>query len=336
MNSEPTGQSAALRQKRPIARVVLPLIISAGIFLILLRFLDSDKLLQAIRRVSLPWYLLSLGIACLSQAVDASRLSLIVRGYAHISTWRVLASRFSGFFYQFFLPGGTGGFAVRWYKINRHAQAPAQVLIAMLYDRILLAFSFTLIGGLALLLDFPFRSNPLAHAALIAYTIVFSTYAVMFWAVIDFRFFKLVAALPLPGFIRRHLAKLEPTVRTATEFPIGLKLLLLGGATTQVILRCIGLALIMKAIGFSLPWLTTIWIRCLVFCVMLIPISFSGLGTRDVLLVTILEPYGVEPEMAIVVATLMFGVFVFFAMLGGIVELFSHQPSSKADVLEGT
>ncbi len=330
MNAEPTGQAATLRPKQSRLRLVLPLVSSAGIFLILFRFLDSDKLLQSIARVSLPWYLLSLCMACLSQVVDASRLSMIVRGYVHVSTWHILASRFSGFFYQFFLPGGAGGFAVRWYKINRQARAPGQILIAMLYDRMLLAFSFTLVGVLALLLDFPFRSNPLAHAALMAYVTVLSPFAVMFWAINDFRFYRFILSLPLPGFIRRHLTRIEPTVRTATEFPIGRKLLLFGGAVIQIILRCIALALILKAIGAPLPWLPTIWIRCLVFCVMLIPVSFSGLGTRDVLLVSMLQPYGIEPEMAVVVATLMFGVLLLFAGAGGVVELLLHTPSPKA------
>ncbi len=327
MTSDPTPQPIEPPKSKSRLRLILSVAISAGILLILFRFLDSDRLLQAIGRVSLPWYLLALVFACMSQVIDASRLTMIVRGYARLTVWQVLATRFSGFFYQFFLPGGTGGFAVRWYKMNRYAQAPASVLMAMLYDRILLAFSFAFIGGLALLIDAPFDSHPFAGAALMAYGVVFGIYAALFWAINDVRFFKFVTALPMPRLIRRSLDKLEPTVRTAAEIPVGRKLAFSVVAIVQITLRCITLAFIMKAIGVSLPWLPLVWIRCLVFCVLLIPISFSGLGTRDAVLVTMLKPYGIPPEAAIVIATLMFGVFFLLAIVGGVVELCSHQPS---------
>ena len=49
----------------------------------------------------------------------------------------------------------------------------------------------------------------------------------------------------------------------------------------------------------------------------MLPIAPSGLGTRDVALLTLLAPFGVQPEEAVALAMLMFASIVLSCPLGG-------------------
>lgn len=48
----------------------------------------------------------------------------------------------------------------------------------------------------------------------------------------------------------------------------------------------------------------------------LVPIAPSGLGTRDAALLTLLAPYGVQGEQAVLLALLMFAIIIFSGILG--------------------
>jgi hypothetical protein len=75
------------------------------------------------------------------------------------------------------------------------------------------------------------------------------------------------------------------------------------------------------SLGIDISFLTMGWIRSVVTLVLMVPISISGLGVREGLLLWFLEPYRTTGGDTLALSFLVFSVTVLFVgVLGGFLE----------------
>ena len=70
------------------------------------------------------------------------------------------------------------------------------------------------------------------------------------------------------------------------------------------------------AMSLTIPFWTIAWVHALLVVIRQVPITISGLGVREGILIATLGPYGVEPERAFALGLLLFSNQVLFALVG--------------------
>jgi len=96
-----------------------------------------------------------------------------------------------------------------------------------------------------------------------------------------------------------------------------------------LVIVCFAQSLAM-VIGFS----TIAWIRSLINIVIMLPISFAGLGVREASFAVLMEPYGVVGSQAVALSLFLFIVYIVLALVGGLLELrnaFLPRQEDEAD-----
>jgi uncharacterized protein (TIRG00374 family) len=79
-----------------------------------------------------------------------------------------------------------------------------------------------------------------------------------------------------------------------------------------------------KAVFFNIPFLVYMIYVPIIFVLMMIPISVNGIGWREGLLLLFLKPWNITLEVLLSSSALFYAVVYSFALLGGIIYLFSN------------
>ena len=110
---------------------------------------------------------------------------------------------------------------------------------------------------------------------------------------------------------------MEPLVTPREVLPVlalSFAIQLVAATRAQVFLR---------ALGYSLPFLANLWIAPVLFFVLLLPVSFGGLGVREAAFILLYGLFGVPPEIALLVSFFnLFGILL-NSLIGGVVLLVS-------------
>ena len=88
------------------------------------------------------------------------------------------------------------------------------------------------------------------------------------------------------------------------------------------------------ALFLPLTYVTLAWVRTVVYLLVLLPVSFSGLGVREGAMLLLLGPYGIEPAHIVALSMLVFIAVLLHAAVGGVYEIadaFTHTRSRKRE-----
>jgi hypothetical protein len=85
-----------------------------------------------------------------------------------------------------------------------------------------------------------------------------------------------------------------------------------------------------QGMGLGLGLYAMGWIRSVIFILMLLPITVSGFGVREVSYVTFMGFYGVDPTKALAYGLLLFGIQVGLGLIGAVLDLRQGQRQGRA------
>ena len=279
------------------------------------------------------WLLAALFLTLISILLCGVRFWFLLRlQKIHLSLFRALHLTFTGFFFNLFLIGSTGGDAVRlYYLIRWFPDRKARSTLAILLDRI---FGVAVLFGLALVL-LPATASRLAQDpafAPLASAIPWLGPTGAFLLVLGFVVPGLLPNLPLPAKLPgRHvildlLHALRDTMHggwtTVGAVLIAITVHLFSFAAATLLARSLNLP-----IDYALAGL----ILLLVFSAAALPISVSGHGVREGVMVFLFAHLGIsqDPESAIAYSLLIYGMGLFWSLLGGLAYLTLRSPDKK-------
>jgi len=266
------------------------------------------------------WLAAALGLVVVDRAFMAWRWVLLLRAVTSTptvslaTTVRVfLIASFTGAF----LPGGIGGDALRTIGIARHGVSTANAVASVAVDRLLGTVSVILMGVLGLWLvgrEIDPRLMPVA--ALTAVAAVLVTYGLLF----DSRLFTWLLA-------RTGLERLPTAHRLTHKFLVAVGQygrhhgVLAGVLTLSIMVQvlrtlqtwCLGLALGLTISGYW--YFATVPV---VVIIVLLPISFGGLGTGNAAFVALLGLAHVPADPAFTLSMLFLALGVFGNLPGGL------------------
>jgi uncharacterized protein (TIRG00374 family) len=202
-------------------------------------------------------------------------------------------------------PGQSGDFLKAWY-LRERGQPLAPVLFSILIDRLfdfLLMALLSLLGLMALLGQLPAQVQAPVEIATIACVaaIVLAIPALMARRTRDWLMTRASALAPTRARVtldrwRRQFATLD------LRAPVLLLLLLASACSATVTMT--RLWLLFRALEISIPILVVVGSAALISILQVLPISFSGVGVRDALLIPVLAAYGYGRDQALALSAL--------------------------------
>ena len=202
-------------------------------------------------------------------------------------------------------PGQSGDFLKAWY-LRERGQPLAPVLFSILIDRLfdfLVMALLSLLGLMALLGQLPAQVQAPVEIATIACVaaIVLAIPALMARRMRDWLMTRAGALAPTRARVtldrwRSQFATLD------LRAPVLLLLLLASACSATVTMT--RLWLLFRALEISIPILVVVGSAALISILQVLPISFSGVGVRDALLIPVLAAYGYGREQALALSAL--------------------------------
>lgn len=232
-------------------------------------------------------------------------------------------------FYSLFLPGRISSDIVKGYKLlNSNKNKKEEVFLSVLMDRGIGLFSTILLSAAILLFYADSRNILQINVHVLTMIIIFLIFVLIFLFNKDFEKVIMEKVKPImPDFIKKNnllnrvflAIKIHWQDKNVLFFAIILSILgQLGNIFTSY--------LICLSLGINLSFFT---LSVIMFCVtflLMIPISFSGLGVRDGALLFLMKIYSVEAEKAIAFSLLIFFLnILIYSIIGVVMELFFSQ-----------
>jgi hypothetical protein len=303
------------------------LAVAGGLLAVIFRYVPLEEVATQFTHVQTTPLMAALTVTVLGRVVSAVQFKYLTDiQHMRVSLSRIFYINTVTAFYQLFLPGYISGGAIRWYKLAESAdnadKALSAILVARLFDS-LVAFIWML---------------TLFAADTVAWGSGVSAAMKLFAGVL------IAVALAgsgvkylqrLGAFLHRRVAgidcersgKVAGAIGGAARLLLNFNWLTTPQVAATVLLLSVyhflgALAWFYLAMGLDIdiPLLSLIWIRIVIYLAMLIPITFSGLGVREGLLVVLLAPLGIDAGSAVAFALLLLCLSIAVGVLGGVVE----------------
>lgn len=304
LGTVPSGQK--------LIKIMLRAAVSIGILSLLLWWLPTATLLNAIQSIPLPVWLLVFGGYIFGHIVSAFKWRLLLHAVkVDISPTEAVRAHGAGLFANLCLPSVVGGDFVRaGVVIRRHGQLE-RITLGSLADRLNDTFALVLIAGVAgLLVPDSLELDVGSLLAIVASLLLAAVLA----AVVFIRYIPLKV---LPGFLVAKVSKFRTALSSLVAAPhIALATLLL-----SVVIQSGFIALnivIAEAIGISVSPYLWFFAWPLAKLIALAPVSLGGIGVREAALSAILAPFGVEAALAVAQGLSWQAVLIFSGLFAGI------------------
>ena len=281
----------------------------------------------ALREASIPWLLAALVVGSLSPLAASIRLWLLLRVQDRaVSLWRMAQLCMTGMFFNLFLPGSTGGDAVKFFYLLRGSEPRrrAGIIFAIVMDRLLGLLALIIMASVFLVLRYRWLTQTRDTTNLVnAFTVIIFGAGGLIALVFVVVQLRLVDRLPagMPG--RTKLIEVASAVQVYTRaWPTTL-----GG---------IGISFVGHSSFFFTYYFASNALRAgvsfvdmavllpIVNTILALPISMSGVGVREKLFTTLLGdlchvPAGQAATISVVGSI---GTVFFYGLVGGIFYLF--------------
>lgn len=280
--------------------LALRLVVTAGILFYLSRRIDMAASAHAVASVSLPHLGLVLALVGVDRALMVLRWVLLLRasdvGVSTAEAARIfLVSSFVGSF----LPAGLGADAVRTYGLTPYTRG-SEALASVTVDRLLGVLALAAMGVAGLIAWAPAQGGDWRVAAAVG--VLAAASLLMFWAdkavrwgVPDHRHDGPLArrVLRTTDAVSRYRNRRGVLVHVMA-WSIGVQLLRI----TQAYLLALGL-------GVNVPFAYLLLVMPVGLLMLLLPISVSGFGLPQGVMVWLLRPVGVPDPMSFALSTLI-------------------------------
>jgi uncharacterized protein (TIRG00374 family) len=297
---------------------LLKIVVTLGMAYWVFRAVEVEHLWDVLVNADWGWLLITLVLAFMGVVVRAKRWQILLDVFElDIPLLELVRMYFIGFFFNNLLPSGLGGDAVRMLELNKRTHRGSDTVTSVVVDRLMGLFGSVTLASLALI--FSWRTVPIEIA--VASVLVFLGIIFGGFVLLNKSLYNLLRRI---GLIRKitdikFVNGIFTSFQTYNLKAIGrsflagivLSLILIGMNVT------IGLALgIDTSLAYYLVFVP------LISLVLLLPITFAGLGTREAAYVFLFTQVGVSTEAALGLSLLYYSFGnIAPVLVGGIIYL---------------
>ena len=307
-----------------IILIILKILVSMVIILYLLHSIPLSKILEPLSSAKI-YYLLTVLLIIMPSIVYLSAIQMEIltkKQRLPIKRITIMQINLATGFYNLFLPGYLSGGAIRWYKLSAVVGKPTKALTSIVYNRLFNTLTTIFMGLLFWMLDAKARSNYFIGGSLLILFLGFLLLYLLGFSnrIFQFSDFLIKRSSFFPEFIKNKLAKLLDAANDFRDLSMQDLFYFLLLSFVCHVLGIFVFYLLAVSIDIDISFINLGWIRSVLLLVLLLPISFSGIGVRDGSLIVLLNQYSVLPEKAIALSLLLFARTVFIGLVGGVLE----------------
>ncbi len=306
--------------------------IAVSLALIAWIFHDGHKraqIIEALQAANLTWFLPGLAAFGLVLILQTQRWQLLLRAIGIRFTWlRAWQLVMVGMFFNFVLPGATGGDVVKiFYAMRESGPEKAGAFLSIVLDRVMGLLALALVSAVVVLWKFQaLMSTPIAQGLLAAIALILGGAVAVTTVAVMVAALHLENRLPARMPLRRGILDLAVATRLYAKSPVTL----LAAFALSVIVH----VLIFSTFYFSARAFLAALGLADIYSVMPIvntltslPISLQGVGVREQLFEHLLAGlYGTPAAIADLVSLGGYLITVIWSLVGGIVFML-YRPS---------
>ena len=298
---------------------ILKIVVSIGLLIFIFNSLDFRVFVSVISRANLWWLFAAFVMVMLGVVIRAFRWQILLNAIGvNVSINELTAIYLIGFLFNNLLPSGLGGDAIRMVELNRHSRRGSDAVTSVVVDRFLGLSALQAIALVTLVFNWGAIPAAVAYFTVIIFLAGLGVgfllinrplYLVLQEKIKLFRYFTQI----------KFIDKLFASFQSYPLWALGQSYLVSFGFNFSWITAnfCIGTAL--GAQATLAHYAVFVPITSLV---LVIPISFAGLGVREEAYRQLFGQVGVPGEIAVAMSLLIY-VFgnVFTGIIGGIIYL---------------
>jgi glycosyltransferase 2 family protein len=276
------------------------LAITVAILVYLASALDMRAATLAVLRVDLTYLAVVLLLVALDRAVMILRWVLLLRSSgSEIGVPAAARIFLISSFVGSFLPAGVGGDVARAYGLSRATRDSAEALASVAIDRVLGIVALLAMGVVGLLATATAVSDWRVAAG--AALLLTSSLAIL-WA--DRVLGALVPASMLGGHLAARLVSTGAALSRYRTRPLTLVHVFAWSIVVQL-LRLVQAYFLGLGVGILVPFRYYLVFMPVGFLMLLLPISVSGFGAPQAMIVWLMQPLGVADEQSFALSTLI-------------------------------
>lgn len=310
---------------------ILKIIVSVSLLVFIFSSLDRQAFLRIVGQASPGWLVAALVAVLAGVGLRAFRWQILLKALrVEVSLGEVTAIYFIGFLFNNLLPSGLGGDAIRMLELSKHTERGSDAVTSVVVDRFLGLSSLQAIALLALLFDWQAVPTSVAYFTVA----IFGASLVLGYLLINRPLYRMLQHRVKLFRRLTGIKQLHNLFESFQRYPLPA----LGKAYLVALLFNLSLIAMNMFIGIALGARASM-AQYAVFVpitslVLLIPISFAGLGVREEAYRQLFGQIGVPGEVAIAISLLVY-VFgnVFTGLIGGAIYLW-RSVRSVAQVVE--
>jgi len=268
--------------KKQALIAILKAIISGGLLYIVFRRAGTGNVISLLRDIDPLYMVIAISMYIFSQYISTLRWKMLLdKGF---STWRLFSFYIIGSFFNTFLPGLIGGDAVKAYYLYKYNGHMGQSLASVFMDRYIGFASLMTLGLLAFPFGFKYFRGSWLEWALPFIVLLFIAGSFIFFGL---RLGKRFSALREMHEYFDYYRTKRAILLKVFFYSIFLQLFVMA----SVYVLAVGLGLRVSPIWF-------IMFIPIITAVAMLPISISGLGTREAAFVALFGLVGLRAEEA--------------------------------------
>jgi len=312
--------------------------VSVGLLIFLLSRLNHVELLNQVAHAQPFWLVLALVLYFVAILLGVFKWQLLVRVQRLAVSYNDLAAyTFAGLFLGNVLPSNIGGDVVRAYALARVANQTEAAITSVVVDRLmgLVAFfcaALVNIGLVALLVTNAAQIEAIEIATVVAAALFTVACALLFSRRVARRF-AFVFALPFLVRFKPRAQRLYQAIQTfRSSYPILMANVLV--SVSVIIVATFVWYSVALALGLDIPLIYFVLFNPLIAFVLMLPISFNGLGPKEATAVFFFGLVGVPSESAFALSLLFHAIVILTSLPGGVLWWRERGRTSLVGTLE--
>lgn len=307
------------------AGTILRLVMSIALLALLFAFIDRDALLRTILSVDPLLYCAGFVAFIGTILTWTLRWHLFIRAAGEsISFGKALVTLTISMFFSLFLPTIVGTDVGRVYELGRNDRyRKTNVVSSVLLDRLMGLITISLMALIALIVGSQFAADQgIVFTVVGTLVILIGVWVIIFNRRFESFIFKLIAKIPM---INRFTNSLHEVYNALYQLYRQPRLMLIAGTVSFVNSLCTILATLFAArsLGITADPIYFFIFMPIIWIIMTIPISLSGLGVREGAFVFFFSQIGVLPADAVAISLLYYSYNIIIGAIGGILIMYS-------------
>lgn len=305
-----------------VLRLVGTALLITGIFW----FIPFSQVIEALRGVKLGYIGASFALTLVVAYLESVQLWLLLRRIRiPMTVWLVFETKMITRFYGQFLPSELLASAIKLHRLAGPTKQWGEVMAALAMTRLVNMLALLLLGLVFWAIEMPTGPGRWIGFAMIgSIAILLAMHAVLVSPKVNQSFRQLLSMRGFAWLEGRLVGKVRLLAGTIVNSYRLFGKLVWSVTFLSILRHVLGIAsfaLAALSLDVRLSYLTIGWIRVVIQSLMMLPISFSGIGVREGSLVILLQQYSVPASQAVALAFLLFAIQLLSNSLGGLLEL---------------